>query len=55
MKKIAYIKPATKQKTVFFENVILAGSTNQPDLPIVDDDDDEDPRSKDFGGSVWED
>lgn len=56
MKKIAYIVPSIRQKKVFIENALMGASTNQPDLPIVDDDDDEDPRAKELDGfDVWED
>lgn len=56
MKKITYIVPSVRQKKVIIENALMGASTNQPDLPIEDDNDDEDPRAKDLGGhSVWED
>ena len=57
MKKITYIVPTVRVKNVT-PLTLMAGSptgTNQDDLPIGDNDD-EDPRAKDLGGhSVWED
>ncbi len=56
MKKIEYIVPTVIVRVVNMGTSILAASptgTNQPDLPI--DDDDEDPRAKITIDDVWED
>lgn len=58
MKKIEYIVPTVIVRVVNMGTSILAASpteTNQPDLPIGDDDDDEDPRAKITIDDVWED
>ena len=58
MKKITYIVPTVRVKNVT-PLTLMAGSptgTNQDDLHIGDDEDDEDPRAKGIGGfDVWED
>lgn len=56
MKKIEYIEPTVIVRVVDLRKAILqASGTNQPDLPIGDDDEDEDPRAKFTINDVWED
>ena len=56
MKKIEYIVPTVIVRVVDIRTSIMqASGTNQPDLPIGDDDDDEDPRAKITIDDVWED